>query len=74
MGTSFSLSEKVFLKCLLIAFMVSSLVRVPLGCSSRVFSGLAFSGFSSFRAFQNFVRVSGRAFGLLSGSFQALKA
>ena len=48
--------------------------KVGICQGTRVFSGLAFSGFSSFRAFQNFVRVSGWAFGLLSGSFQALKA
>ena len=32
---------------------------------NRVFSVLPFSGFSSFRAFENFVRVSVRAFGLI---------
>ena len=36
--------------------------------SVRVFSGLLFSGFSSFRAFEVFVRVLGRAFGLYYSS------
>ena len=36
--------------------------------TSRVFSGLPFSGFSSFRAFENFVRVFGSGLGLFYSS------